>query len=147
MGGLVVITTAGGVSGVWWTGRDVVDLDRSSRAEVMLDRVVRELEEYFSGARSVFDVPIDRSERKGFRGEVLDALESVPFGETITYGDLAARSGRPNAARAVGTAMATNPVAIIVPCHRVLPSGGGIGGFGGGAAAKEWLLRREGSLG
>lgn len=141
-----MIATADGVSGVWWADGDVVDPDRSSEAEAMLDRAVRELGEYFIGTRSVFDVPIDRSARTGFRGEVLHALESVPFGETITYGDLAARAGRPNAARAVGTAMATNPVAIIVPCHRVLPSGGGIGQFGGGVPAKEWLLRREGSL-
>ncbi|MCE2807833.1 MAG: MGMT family protein, partial [Actinobacteria bacterium] len=91
-------------------------------------------------------VTIDRGGRAGFRGEVLDALETVSFGQTMTYGDLAARAGRPKAARAVGSAMATNPIAIIVPCHRVLPTGGGVGQFGGGVPAKEWLLRREGSL-
>jgi len=105
-----------------------------------------QLREYFDGQRNDFNVPIDRSERLGFRGEVLSALETVPFGRTVTYGELATRAGRPKAARAVGTAMATNPIGIIVPCHRVLPSGGGVGQFGGGVSAKEWLLRREGSL-
>ncbi len=126
------------------------DLDNgvngTSVADAIVTLAVLQLREYFDGQRTDFNVPIDRSERLGFRGEVLTALEHVPFGATVTYGQLAARAGRPKAARAVGTAMATNPIGIIVPCHRVLPSGGGIGQFGGGVPAKEWLLRREGSL-
>ncbi|HEY6533570.1 MAG TPA: methylated-DNA--[protein]-cysteine S-methyltransferase [Acidimicrobiales bacterium] len=105
-----------------------------------------ELAEYFAGTRHVFTVPLDRSARSGFRGEVLSVLESVPYGETITYGELAAEAGRPGAARAVGTAMATNPLPIIVPCHRVTRSGGVIGSYGGGVDTKETLLRLEGAL-
>ena len=122
------------------------DVNGTSVADAIVTLAVLQLREYFDGQRTDFNVPIDRSERLGFRGEVLTVLEHVPFGATVTYGQLAARAGRPKAARAVGTAMATNPIGIIVPCHRVLPSGGGIGQFGGGVPAKEWLLRREGSL-
>ena len=122
------------------------DVNGTSVADAIVTLAVLQLREYFDGQRTDFNVPIDRSERLGFRGEVLTALEHVPFGATVTYGQLAVRAGRPKAARAVGTAMATNPIGIIVPCHRVLPIGGGIGQFGGGVPAKEWLLRREGSL-
>ena len=122
------------------------DVNGTSVADAIVKLAVLQLREYFDGQRTDFNVPIDRSERLGFRGEVLTALEHVPFGATVTYGQLAVRAGRPKAARAVGTAMATNPIGIIVPCHRVLPIGGGIGQFGGGVPAKEWLLRREGSL-
>jgi len=142
----VVTATALGVSGVGWSdGAYAVDLDQSPAATTMLDRTVQELAEYFAGERTVFEVPIDRRARRGFRGEVLDALEQVRFGETVTYGQLAARSGRPRAARAVGSAMATNPIVVLVPCHRVVPSTGGIGHFGGGVEAKRTLLRLEGA--
>lgn len=147
IGPLVVTATASGVSGVEWPGHPGVDdVDSSPEADVMLGEAVRELGEYFAGGRRSFDVAIDRSSRRGFRGEVLDALEAVSYGETVTYGELAARAGRPRAARAVGTAMATNPVAVIVPCHRVLPSTGGTGNYGGGVDAKELLLRLEGAV-
>jgi methylated-DNA-[protein]-cysteine S-methyltransferase len=104
-----------------------------------------ELEEYFAGRRRVFTVALDRSSRSGFRGAALAALEQVPYGELVTYGELAVLAGRPGAARAVGSAMATNPLPIVVPCHRVTRSGH-IGGYGPGVATKEWLLRLEGSL-
>lgn len=148
IGELVVTATADGVTGLSWAGHDtVVDDDRSTAADAVVDRAVRELGEYFSGARRRFAVPIDRRARRGFRGEVLDLLDLVPFGATVTYAELAARAGRPRAARAVGTAMAMNPIAILVPCHRVVPSGGGVGAYAGGADAKTVLLRLEGSLG
>lgn len=142
---LTVIANDVGICRVWFGDLDE-DASGTGVADAHLAVALTQLSEYFEGERTAFSVPIDRSERTGFRGEVLDALESVSFGHTVTYGDLAARAGRPKAARAVGTAMATNPIAIIVPCHRVLPSGGGVGQFGGGVRAKEWLLRREGSL-
>ena len=145
IGALTVIANDIGVCRVWFGDLD----DTASGTEVAdahLEVALAQLNAYFDGERMSFDVAIDRSERVGFRGEVLGALETVSFGQTITYGELAARAGRPNAARAVGSAMATNPVAIIVPCHRVLPRSGGVGQFGGGVPAKEWLLRREGSL-
>ncbi len=146
-GPLILTASELGVSEIWFGRTPRVDVsDNSDAALASLDEAQRQLSEYFDGRRTTFDVPLDRRSRKGFRGEVLDALETVPFGTTVTYGELAANAGRPNAARAVGSTMATNPIAIIVPCHRVLPSGGGVGQFGGGVAAKEWLLRREGCL-
>lgn len=145
IGVVTVIANDVGVCRVSFGDLDI-DVNGTSVADAIVTLAVLQLREYFDGQRTDFNVPIDRSERLGFRGEVLTALEHVPFGATVTYGQLAVRAGRPKAARAVGTAMATNPIGIIVPCHRVLPSGGGIGQFGGGVPAKEWLLRREGSL-
>jgi methylated-DNA-[protein]-cysteine S-methyltransferase len=145
IGALTVIANDVGLCRVWFGDLDE-NASGTETADEHLAVALTQLSEYFDGERTSFDVAIDRSARTGFRGEVLDALETVSFGQTITYGDLAARVGRPKAARAVGSAMATNPIAIIVPCHRVLPSGGGIGQFGGGVPAKEWLMRREGSL-
>lgn len=102
-----------------------------------------ELDRYFEGALTRFSSPLDRSLTTGFRAEVLRELESVPYGRTITYAELAARAGRPSATRAAGSAMATNPLPILVPCHRVLRTGGAIGGYRGGAAMKESLLALE----
>lgn len=146
VGLLAVTATSLGVNGIGWDV-DVVDPEVSKGSTVLLDRAIEELGEYFAGVRRRFEVLIDRSSRRGFRGEVLDTLESVTYGATVTYGELAVRAGRPRAARAVGTSMATNPVAVIVPCHRVLPTGGGVGNYGGGVEAKRLLLRLEGSLG
>ena len=145
IGALTVLANDAGVCRVWFGDLDE-DAVGTSVADAHLATALAQLNEYFDGERTSFDVAIDRSARSGFRGEVLNALEHVPFGSTVTYGQLAASAGRPKAARAVGSAMATNPIAIIVPCHRVLPSSGGVGQFGGGVRAKEWLLRREGSL-
>jgi len=145
IGVVTVIANDVGVCRVWFGDLDD-DEQATDSANEIVTLAVSQLGEYFDGTRTVFAVPLDRSARMGFRGEVLTALEHVPYGATVTYGQLAARAGRPKAARAVGTAMSTNPIGIIVPCHRVLPSGGGIGQFGGGVPAKEWLLRREGSL-
>ncbi len=117
----------------------------SPPARAHLDEAARQLEEYFAGERHEFTVVLDRSPRKGFRGAVLDALERVPYGEVISYGELAAEAGRPGAARAVGTAMATNPLPIVVPCHRVTRSGGVLGRYGGGTDVKERLLQLEGA--
>jgi methylated-DNA-[protein]-cysteine S-methyltransferase len=114
-------------------------------ADAHLTRAVTELDEYFAGERRTFTVALDRSTRKGFRGEVLAALEEVPFGETVSYGELAGMAGRPLASRAVGTAMATNPLPLVVPCHRVIAAGGALGGYGPGAELKVQLLELEGS--
>lgn len=109
-----------------------------------LDLARRELDEYFEGRRRHFDLALDRRMSRGFRAEVLRALELVDFGETVSYIDLAQRVGNPKASRAVGSAMATNPLPIVVPCHRVLRTGGALGGYGGGLDAKRWLLAHEG---
>ena len=111
-----------------------------------LDAVRHELDEYFAGDRRDFDIVLDRRLSRGYRLQVLEALSRVPFGQTVSYKDLADRTGHPGASRAVGTAMATNPIPVVVPCHRVLRTGGALGGYGGGLDAKVWLLRHEGAL-
>lgn len=111
-----------------------------------LDDVRRQLDQYFAGKRRTFDVAIDRRLSHGYRRTVLEALTQVPYGETVSYKDLAERTGNPKASRAVGSAMATNPIPIVVPCHRVLRSGGALGGYGGGLDTKVWLLQLEGAL-
>ena len=116
----------------------------SATADAHVAQLTVEFEEYFSRRRTTFTVPLDRSRRVGVRGVVLDRLETVPYGETISYGELAAEVGRPGAARAVGTTMATNPLPVVVPCHRVTRSGGVLGNYGWGVAAKLQLLQLEG---
>ena len=119
---------------------------RVVRLPARLDGLRRQLDEYFEGRRRSFDVTLDRRLSHGYRRQVLEALSEVPYGETVSYKDLAVRTGNPGASRAVGSAMATNPIPIVVPCHRVLRSGGALGGYGGGIDVKVWLLRLEGSL-
>ena len=147
IGPLCVVTNDLGVARVDFGRSSRVGLHvgtASAMAAVHLEQATVELTEFFAGQRQQFSVALDRTERRGFRGEVLAALETVPFGGTVSYGELAALAGRPKAFRAVGTTMGQNPIAVIVPCHRVLRAGGEIGHYGGGVAAKRWLLEREG---
>lgn len=108
-----------------------------------LDPLARELEEYFAGRRHGFDVPLDLRLARGFRLTVLRHLGQIPYGSTESYGQVALASGSPRAVRAVGSACATNPLPIVVPCHRVLRSDGSLGGYLGGLPAKERLLALE----
>ena len=113
-----------------------------------LDSVRRQLDEYFGRRRKRFRITLDLSLAHGdFRRRALEAARRIPPGETATYGDLAAEVGSPRAARAVGSAMATNPIPIVVPCHRVVPSTGGLGNYGGGVEIKALLLDLEGYRG
>ncbi|GAA3172057.1 MULTISPECIES: methylated-DNA--[protein]-cysteine S-methyltransferase [Streptomyces] len=118
------------------------------RAEIShLPLVVAELAAYFSGASTAFTVPLDWSLTSGFNARVLHELAAgVPYGSVVSYQDLADRVGEPGGARAVGAAMGANPLSLVVPCHRVVASDGGIGGFGGGLEAKRILLALEGVL-
>jgi methylated-DNA-[protein]-cysteine S-methyltransferase len=111
-------------------------------------QIVRELGEYFDGGCKEFTVPVDWSLTSGVQRSILATLyDQVPFGGTVGYGELALLAGRTlGASRLVGTVMGSNPVAIVVPCHRVIAADGGIGGFGGGLEAKRLLLTLEGSL-
>ncbi|MEO6867670.1 MAG: methylated-DNA--[protein]-cysteine S-methyltransferase [Gaiellales bacterium] len=113
----------------------------------LLDRAVTQLEAYFAdagAAGSSFNVPLDLQLARGpFRREVLALLNTIPCGETRTYRDIAEQAGRPNAVRAVGSGCAHNPVPVIVPCHRVLRTGGALGGYLGGVKRKRWLLDHE----
>jgi len=116
---------------------------RVLRAPKRLDAAARELEEYFGRRRQVFDLPLDLSLSKGFRQLVQRHLPEIGYGQTRTYGQVAALVGNPRAFRAVGTACATNPLPVIVPCHRVLPADGTPGRYAGGPAAKITLLNLE----
>lgn len=118
---------------------------RVLRAPGRLDAVRRQLDEYFEGKRQDFDLALDWQLSRGFRRLVLEELVHVPYGQTVSYKDLAERAGNPRASRAAGSAMATNPIAVVVPCHRCLRTSGDLGGYGGGLDAKVWLLHLEGS--
>ena len=119
---------------------------RVLRAPGALDETRRQLDEYFEGGRRTFELPLDLRLARDFSREVLLELARVPYGEVTTYGALAARAGRPRAARAVGTVMNRNPIPIVLPCHRVVGSTGSLVGYGGGLERKETLLRLESAL-
>lgn len=111
-----------------------------------LDAVRRELDRYFSGRRLTFNLTFDLSALPPFERRVLEATAKIPPGKVSTYAMVAAQAGNARASRAAGNALHHNPVAIIVPCHRVVRSDGSIGGYGGGVPNKEWLLRHEGAM-
>jgi methylated-DNA-[protein]-cysteine S-methyltransferase len=113
----------------------------------LLAEAIRQVEAYFAGERRDFELPLDWSLISGFNRQVLRELASgVAHGTVVGYGDLARRVGEPRAAQAVGVAMGSNPLPVVVPCHRVVESDGGIGGFGGGLETKRKLLALEGVL-
>ena len=127
-------------------------LDKEFRAplffhpEAVTDALTQ-LREYLDGTRTAFDLPLDISRLTGFRQRVLQETVKIPYGETATYGELARRAGSPNAARAVGGAMAANPIPLVIPCHRVLASDGSLHGYSGGREGlpvKARLLTLEG---
>ena len=123
--------------------------DKARRADIGWERydepfkkTARQLNEYFAGDRQEFELDL-APDGTTFQVEVLEALRGIPYGETCTYGDIAAVVGRPTAVRAVGNANGRNPLPIIIPCHRVIGSDGGLTGFGGGIEAKRYLLELE----
>lgn len=118
---------------------------RIVKAPKRLDAVLYALEGYFAGRRTTFELPLDRRLSSGFRLSVQRRLSEIAYGETKSYQEVATLVGSPNASRAVGTACATNPLPIVVPCHRVLRSNGDLGGYAGGLATKEALLSLEGA--
>jgi methylated-DNA-[protein]-cysteine S-methyltransferase len=108
-----------------------------------LDDAARQLDDYFAGRRQRFELAVDLRLRAGFRRRVLESLRQLPYGDTVSYGVLAGELGSPRAGRAVGGACATNPVPIVIPCHRVVRGDGAIGGYVGGSEVKALLLRLE----
>lgn len=108
-----------------------------------LDPVRRELERYFEGNLRAFEVPLDWSLAGDFARRVLRRTAGIPYGSVASYGDVAMGVGTPHGARAVGNALGSNPIPVVVPCHRVIRTGGAIGGYGGGLARKRWLLALE----
>ena len=151
IGALLLAVTEVGVVGVEGGDpvRALVRLEEDLGAEPVerpgaLDDVRRQLDEYFEGRRRTFDLALDARRSHGFYREVLEEVVHIPWGEVVSYGDLAAMSGRPRAARAAGTAMASNPITVIRPCHRVVHADGRLGGYGGRPEVKRYLLELEG---
>jgi methylated-DNA-[protein]-cysteine S-methyltransferase len=129
----------------------LVDLsDRVSprvlEAPAELDEVRRELDLYFAGELDRFDLPLDWRLSGGFRQRVLRAINRIPYGQTRSYTEMARKAGNERAVRAAGTACGSNPIPLVVPCHRVLRTGGALGGYGGGLPMKQALLELEGVL-
>ena len=154
LGELLLAVTARGVVRVAYidenVGRDEVleDLARRVSPRVLevpsrLDDARRQLEAYFSGRRSAFDLQVDLSLVPPFTDRVLTRTAAIPPGQVLTYGEVAAEIGHTRAARAVGNALGSNPIPIVVPCHRVVRGGGGLGGYTGGTHRKEHLLGLE----
>lgn len=156
LGRLIVAVTPRGVVRIAYEGeleesvlQELADgvSPRVMRAPERTDTARRELEGYFAGSVRRFDLPIDWSLVHGFAVGVLQATARVPFGHVATYGEMAASAGSPRAARAAGNALHINPIPIVVPCHRIVPASGGIGGYGGGEDRKRFLLDLEGAPG
>jgi methylated-DNA-[protein]-cysteine S-methyltransferase len=144
VGDLLLAGDGDELSSIWIDGQrraPVLGPDRRIAAEPF-DEATRQLREYFAGARTVFDLPL-RATGTAFQKQVWDALSAIPFGETWTYGAIAARLGRPLAARAVGAANGQNPFCIVVPCHRLIGSHGGLVDYAAGLHVKRRLLEHE----
>ena len=151
VGELLVAATDRGVCWIEFSSEETLDRlarqvgKRLLRVPRRLTLVKRELDEYFSGSRTAFDVDIDIASVPSFQRHVLTELARVPYGEVTTYGALAGRIGKPRAARAVGGALNKNPVPIILPCHRVVGASGSLVGYAGGLERKQALLALEGA--
>ena len=131
----------------------IARLQKHHRAPIVhspqhVKEAVSQLRDYFSGQREVFDLPLDLRSLTSFQRNVLTTIQEIPVGETISYGGLARRIGKPGSARAVGRALGSNPIPIVIPCHRVLAADGSLGGYSGrgGVSTKQALLELEGAL-
>lgn len=152
-GGTFLAATPRGVLRLSWQVDDPEGAAESLREEFPLwgvkeapDRLedtAEQLREYFAGERRSFDLEVDLTGVTEFQRTVLEATSRIPFGTTVTYGELAERIDRPDASRAVGSALGSNPVPIVVPCHRVVRSDGSVGGYTAGAGYKRQLLELE----
>ena len=140
------MASAQGLRAILWPNDDprrvpgVADAKKGSNS--VIESTIRQLDEYFAGTRHEFDVPLDAVGTE-FQHSVWQVLRSIPYGETMSYGEQATVLGDPNKARAVGTANGRNPISIVVPCHRVIGSGGTLVGFAGGLDKKQILLSLE----
>ncbi len=154
-GELLAATTRRGLVRLAFPEEDVDEvLERLARAVSprivetpgALEGTRRELDEYFGGGRRRFDLKLDRTLIGPFSRRVLGATARIPYGRVLSYQDVAAKAGSPRGSRAAGNALGSNPIPIVIPCHRVLRSGGALGGYGGGLQRKRWLLQLEGAL-
>ena len=139
VGPLGVDQSGGAITQILFHAREPIT---RSRPDAVIAAAIRQLGEYFNGDRQEFDLPLAPS-GTSFQREVWDALIKIPYGQTVSYAQLAGRIGRPAAVRAVGAANGQNPIPIVIPCHRVIGSNGSLVGFGGGLEMKKFLLRLE----
>ncbi|MDO9145293.1 methylated-DNA--[protein]-cysteine S-methyltransferase [Rhodoferax sp.] len=149
LGLIRVAASPQGVCGVWFEGqRHQPDASRWPTVEdhPLLQQATVQLTQYFAGQRRQFDLPLDLSAGTPFQQTVWQALQSLPFGTSCSYGALSAQLGRPSAVRAVSSAVGRNPVSIVVPCHRVLGANGALTGYAGGLDRKAALLKLEGAV-
>ena len=148
VGELRIIGGPRGLRAILWGAEDVARIasidegDLHEGRTTLLDKAVEQLEEYFAGTRRDFDLPLDPLGTP-FQQSAWMVLRSIPYGKTISYGQQARQLGDPNKARAVGAANGKNPLSIVVPCHRVIGSGGQLTGFAAGIDVKSWLLDHE----
>jgi methylated-DNA-[protein]-cysteine S-methyltransferase len=144
LGPLTLVAENGALAGLYMTEqRHLPDMSRhGERDDDVLPEAREQLVGYWSGALREFDLPLHLIGTP-FRRRVWQALQAIPYGETWSYGKLAAEIGQPTASRAVGLANGRNPVGVVVPCHRVVGSTGSLTGYGGGLARKQWLLEHE----
>lgn len=148
VGPLRLVAGDRGLRAILWGAEDVERIASVDESELVdgstpvLDEAVRQLEEYFAGTRRDFDLPLDPAGTP-FQQSAWMVLRTIPYGQTISYGQQASRLGDPNKARAVGAANGKNPLSIVVPCHRVIGSGGQLTGFAAGLDVKSWLLDHE----
>jgi methylated-DNA-[protein]-cysteine S-methyltransferase len=149
VGALKLIASNDGLAAILWEndrpGRVRLDVVAEDAAHPVLRDTERQLAEYFTGRRKVFDLALDLAGTE-FQTKVWRALLTIPFGETRSYAQIARQIGHPKAVRAVGAANGRNPISIVTPCHRVIGSSGALTGFAGGLATKEQLLRLEGAV-
>jgi methylated-DNA-[protein]-cysteine S-methyltransferase len=150
LGELRLVASPQGLAGVWFVQRQRHEPDTDERASwptvadhSLLDAAARQLNDYFLGKRQVFELPLDLQQGTPFQQSVWRSLLDIACGETTSYGNLAARIGRPQAVRAVGAAVGRNPLGIVVPCHRVVGAGGKLTGYAGGLDRKQALLLLE----
>ena len=145
IGSLYLVASAKGLQGIFWNQQKVpfaLDLHEPEPEVKNLEKTVNELKEYFTGKRHSFSIPLDAPGTK-FQQKVWQELCRIPYGKTVSYKDIAKKIGNEKGSRAVGTANGKNPICIIVPCHRVITSNGGLGGYSGGLEIKKQLLDLE----
>jgi methylated-DNA-[protein]-cysteine S-methyltransferase len=147
LGDVLLAATEQGLAGVWFVQGQLHMPDRSQwatdEAHPILRVAAQQLHDYFSGQRQSFDLPLQPAWGTTFQRAVWQALQSIPYGHTSSYGEIARHIGNPKAVRAVGAAIGQNPHSIIVPCHRVVGTNGSLTGFAGGLPRKQFLLAHE----
>jgi methylated-DNA-[protein]-cysteine S-methyltransferase len=149
LGPVLLAATPRGLAGLWFDGqRHHPDTTgwQFDAAHPVLRAAIEQLDAYFAGQRTTFDLPLDLQHGTAFQQSVWQALLAIPRGASTSYGELGQRIGAPGAARAIGAAVGRNPLSVVVPCHRVLGAGGALTGYAGGLDRKTALLRLEGAL-